>query len=182
MNWEAIGAVGEIVGALAVVITLAYLAIQVQQNTRMMQRDAHLDRIRHIADPLIATPQRLTEIMGKICEKDGSREPVTLAFMETFDLTYEEAIPFLRYLHRLWFGYEADYLFTGRSDHLDKIIPAMLTFPNCKLFWEYESKWLFSPEFVAYVDSLEVNKHIAQSAKESVVRPANVTVSEHEIT
>lgn len=33
MNWEAIGAVGEIVGALAVVVTLVYLVKQIQQNT-----------------------------------------------------------------------------------------------------------------------------------------------------
>jgi hypothetical protein len=34
VNWEAIGAVGEIVGAFAVIATLAYLAIQIRQNTR----------------------------------------------------------------------------------------------------------------------------------------------------
>ena len=33
MNWEAIGAVGEILGAGAVFLTLLYLAIQVKQNT-----------------------------------------------------------------------------------------------------------------------------------------------------
>ncbi len=33
MNWEAIGAVGEIVGAVAVVLTLVYLAVQLRQNT-----------------------------------------------------------------------------------------------------------------------------------------------------
>ena len=34
MNWEAISAIGEIVGALAVVITLVYLAIQVREQNR----------------------------------------------------------------------------------------------------------------------------------------------------
>ena len=34
MNWEAIGAVGEIVGATAVVVTLIYLAVQVRHTTR----------------------------------------------------------------------------------------------------------------------------------------------------
>ena len=168
MDWEAVGAVGEIVGAVAVVATLAYLAVQVRQNTRMMQREAHLDRIRHVADPLIESPDRLAKILAKISAKDGSREPVTLAFMREFDLTYEEAIPFLRYLHRLWMGYEADYLFTGPSDHLAKIIPAMLTFPNCQLFWEYEKLWVFSPEFVAYVDGLADKAQVAQAAKESL--------------
>jgi hypothetical protein len=33
MNWEAIGAVGETLGALAVVLTLAYLARQMRQET-----------------------------------------------------------------------------------------------------------------------------------------------------
>ena len=34
VNWEAIGAIGEIAGALAVVITLIFLTIQLRQNTR----------------------------------------------------------------------------------------------------------------------------------------------------
>ena len=33
MNWDALGAIGEIVGALGVIATLAYLAVQVRQNT-----------------------------------------------------------------------------------------------------------------------------------------------------
>ena len=33
MNWEAIGAISEFVGATAVVLTLVYVAIQIKQNT-----------------------------------------------------------------------------------------------------------------------------------------------------
>jgi len=36
MNWEAIGALGEIFGAIAVIATLAYLAVQVRQNTKAL--------------------------------------------------------------------------------------------------------------------------------------------------
>ena len=32
MSWEAIGAVGEVVGAVAVLATLLYLAVQIRQN------------------------------------------------------------------------------------------------------------------------------------------------------
>lgn len=35
MNWEAISAIGEIVGATAVVVSLLYLAVQVRQNTKV---------------------------------------------------------------------------------------------------------------------------------------------------
>lgn len=40
MNWDAIGAIGEIVGALAVFITLVYLALQIRQNTRAVHSSA----------------------------------------------------------------------------------------------------------------------------------------------
>lgn len=35
MNWDAIGAIGEIIGAGAVVATLGYLAVQIRQNTKV---------------------------------------------------------------------------------------------------------------------------------------------------
>ena len=37
MNWDAIGAVGELLGALAVIATLGYLAAQIRQNTRTVR-------------------------------------------------------------------------------------------------------------------------------------------------
>ena len=33
MNWEAIGAIGELAGAIGVIVTLVYLAIQIRQNS-----------------------------------------------------------------------------------------------------------------------------------------------------
>ncbi len=40
MNWEAAGAIGEIIGALAVFLTLIYLALQIRQNTKAVQAAA----------------------------------------------------------------------------------------------------------------------------------------------
>ena len=42
MNWDAIGAIGEIVGAAAVVVTLIYVAVQVRQNTKSMDESLEL--------------------------------------------------------------------------------------------------------------------------------------------
>jgi hypothetical protein len=39
MNWEAIGAIGEIVGAAGVVLTLVYLANQIRQNTIRLEQN-----------------------------------------------------------------------------------------------------------------------------------------------
>jgi len=40
MNWDAIGAVGEILGALAVFASLIYLALQIKQNTQSLRASA----------------------------------------------------------------------------------------------------------------------------------------------
>jgi hypothetical protein len=41
MNWEAIGAIGELLGSAVVFISLVYLAVQVRQNTRAIRSDTH---------------------------------------------------------------------------------------------------------------------------------------------
>jgi hypothetical protein len=40
MNWGAIGATGEILGAIAVLLTLVYLATQIRQNTKAVRASA----------------------------------------------------------------------------------------------------------------------------------------------
>ena len=51
MNWEVIGAVSELIGALAVIASLVYLAYQVRQHTRVIQSSsfqATTDSLNHI--------------------------------------------------------------------------------------------------------------------------------------
>ena len=43
MNWDALGALSELVGAVAVIVTLAYLAIQIRDNNKMMRASAKQD-------------------------------------------------------------------------------------------------------------------------------------------
>jgi len=50
MNWEALGALGEIVGALAVFLTLIYLAVQIRQNTMAVRASAIDAAILHISN------------------------------------------------------------------------------------------------------------------------------------
>ena len=44
LNWEAIGAIGEIVGALAVVVTLIFLLIQIRHTSRSMDENSRLTK------------------------------------------------------------------------------------------------------------------------------------------
>jgi hypothetical protein len=60
MNWEAIGAIGEIVGAVGVIGTLAYLAVQIGQNTKVIRsatRQAISNEQRAIGYQIITDPE-----------------------------------------------------------------------------------------------------------------------------
>ena len=45
MNWEALGAVSEIVGALGVIITLLYLAAQIKHASRISESQSHANSV-----------------------------------------------------------------------------------------------------------------------------------------
>jgi hypothetical protein len=49
-NWEAIGAVGETIGTLVVVVTLVYLAIQVRQGINSVQGATELEASKQFTD------------------------------------------------------------------------------------------------------------------------------------
>ena len=74
MNWEAIGAIGEIVGATAVVATLVYLAIQIRQNTKVARsatRQAIAEMTINLNSDLIGD-----QSLGQSFLKDPESEPV----------------------------------------------------------------------------------------------------------
>ncbi len=75
MNWEAIGAIGEVVGAQAVVWTLGYFATQPRQNTKAMQSTAELEAARHWSEQNIraALDDHIPRIMDL-----GNREAASL--------------------------------------------------------------------------------------------------------
>jgi hypothetical protein len=50
MNWDAIGAIGEVLGALVVVITLGYLAIQIRQGINSVQGATELEASKQFTD------------------------------------------------------------------------------------------------------------------------------------
>ena len=53
LNWEAIGAIGEIGGAIAVVVTLAYLALQVRESRKATLADVYQTRAHSRGAPLL---------------------------------------------------------------------------------------------------------------------------------
>jgi len=50
MNWDAWGAIGELVGAAAVVLTLGYLAVQIRQSGKSSRQQSYHDLVTRRAD------------------------------------------------------------------------------------------------------------------------------------
>lgn len=57
MDWDALGAIGELIGSVGVVITLAYLAVQTKNNSKALQSNSTNQ-----------SRAALTEIMGMIAD------------------------------------------------------------------------------------------------------------------
>ncbi len=81
MNWEAIGAIAELLGAIGVILSLAYLAVQIRQNTRQLgehSRELRIAAIDAIAnsfsrfrDPLIRDPELAALWLRGVKDYDG---------------------------------------------------------------------------------------------------------------
>ena len=64
MNWDAIGAIGEVIGAIAVLVTLFYFAIQIRQNNRNVEESLRSLRL-SAADATVASFSRYRELISQ---------------------------------------------------------------------------------------------------------------------
>ena len=100
MSWEALGAIGEISGSVAVVISLLYLAIQLRHTNRQSSSDAGFK--------LLAELNRINEIVFS----DSDAAAVMLKLKTGEDLTPEEAVRAYSLADRMinsWYAGEISY-------------------------------------------------------------------------
>ena len=50
MNWDALGAIAELLGAIAVFLTLAYLAVQISQNSKALEQQNKVEKAKTVQD------------------------------------------------------------------------------------------------------------------------------------
>ncbi len=172
MNWEAIGAVGEVGGAIGVVATLVYLAVQVRQNS---------DNLQHNSESVRAATELENARLAAEWNSEVAREP---ALAEIFlaassgELTREQALRFRFLMASLFYRFEGLYRQNERgllSDEAwrawEKVILNMLSFPEVKQWWT-DVMHPFSDSFRTHVDRLiaERGAH-PDTAPQQVVQP-----------
>lgn len=142
----------EIVASVAIVVSLVFLIQEVRYNSSIMERQAVLDRTEAFNAPFFQESP-LPTILTKVKEADGL-DPEEQAFVERYDLTYQEAVLWVRHLAVLWAVLEADYRVGGLTPELEAMVGGLLATPDNRLFWEQGAPLVTSPGFRAYVETV----------------------------
>ena len=161
MNWDAIGAVGQMLGSLAVFITLGYLAVQVRHARGEMQRSVMQSRADGLFELAMnrANNQQVRSSFARAHAGLGGPMNPFVATMERSGLTVEEAYG----LH--WDQLAAWYLRVQAISYVDQMTAAARSdldrtarrqygsLPVSRLWYE-TNKNALSSDAVRYIDNL----------------------------
>ena len=160
MDWDAIGAVGEILGALAVVATLVYLARQVNY-ARTEAADANrLSRANGLRDWNLAVMTN-NELRDTIT-KSHHLQPYFQAYAEELEISVDDAArsewsnAYFFWLH--WGQWSTTNDEEGRAE-LERMIRSYYAVPAVRYSWDNSpyGKHIFQTRFVEYVDNILMN-------------------------
>jgi hypothetical protein len=153
MNWDAIGAIGEIVGASAVVISLVYLASQI----RIQNRESRAASVHQVIDGYRSSIAALHE--------QEMADIWVLAINDFDSLTESQRLRLVVYLTGALRSFEDAY-FQWREGRLEAEIWLGLIAPLVDVkstsafdrFWELR-RHHFRPAFADYLDTLEAGTY-----------------------
>ena len=154
MNWDAIGAIGELIAAAAVVATLVYLAVQTKTNTAAVDRATTQSILagRAQASQFIAGDDSINELLwkgadtpGLLNEKEWQRFlMVVSAVVRPLELAFLDHVS----------GRTDDKLWTGQFNNLR----FWFTRPGM-IRWLDEYGDSLHPDFVSYIREHAIPNH-----------------------
>ena len=161
MNWNAVGAVGEIWGALAVFITLVYLALQVRQNTRAMKRTAFQELINYYATITdFYSTREGAELVAKARHGlDLLDEPDRIRILNLVGKSFAH----LQNVHQQW---TEGFIDESQWNQLSAVIVATLSSKSTRAIWDI-TKDRYSLEFQNWVNSFEGDESYASKMEQS---------------
>jgi len=153
VNWDAIGAIGEIVGAAAVVISLVYLAVQIRAQNKEAQVAAMHEIAVGYRDALATFSD---EGMADLFEK---------AYERYDELSLSESIRLISGLQRVFRVWEEAYIQfeEGRLepriwDSMVQQYASYLSMPPFQNVWELRGRY-FDKAFQEFVNELRSTEH-----------------------
>ena len=146
MNWDAIGAIGEVVGAVGVIASLVYLGLQLRQNSKTIAEETVQKILNnyHVAMEYLISDREVNRIWFH-------------GFRDTSALNKDEKALWAMQVHAILRRYESIILESRKHDIDQRIISGIenqwhvvLTMPGAKKLWS-RSQGMYSDEFVNFV-------------------------------
>jgi len=152
MNWDAISAVAEILGAIGVIVSLLYLAVQTRKNTkevaRSNSRQTYADHATALR-PLVES----AELCDLFVRAQSSRDELNVSERYRFDLAMGN---WLQAVEQAFADYrDGNYPAESMNSHTNNV-PAFLNTPGGTSFWNERKVW-FSEVFQQEVENLRSN-------------------------
>ena len=154
MNWEAIGTIAEVVGAVGVIVSLLYLAVQIRRANINYVADSH---------------HRVTDTWGNHTSIVMSDDNVA-AFVKGLN-AYEELSPEERvkfdFCISMLINLVETTIYHADAGVLDEVLemehnylgPRLFAYPGFEQWWKHGDKSGFSPETQEWVDKeIELNR------------------------
>jgi hypothetical protein len=157
VNWDAIGAISELIGALAVVLSLVYLALQIRQNTKQLEQNERTSRAASVSASATSYRENRQHIYTspEVAELQlrGMADPESLTEIEA----YRFRLLMSNFLDANWDMY-AQTAVTGHSPETwaaqgQKVIGRVLGSRGGRWFWQHFSDE-YPDEFRAEVDRI----------------------------
>jgi hypothetical protein len=148
MNWDAISAIGEIIGAVAVVITLGYLAVQISQNTNQLKGES----IREINNTEMELTRALRDdhdlfvLLMRSLTNWNDLKPQEQGRAHLYIHAYT------RWIETCWNLYKQKALEERIYNSREVFILGLLSRPEGGRVWWHMWKSTFDPDFVAQLD------------------------------
>ncbi|NIR44180.1 MAG: hypothetical protein GWN99_08660 [Gemmatimonadetes bacterium] len=160
MNWEAIGAVGEAAGAVGVIVSLVYLAVQVRQNTRSVRGEMYESIVTAIVD--LVEPLTQDQELARIFE----------TAVEDWDAVSFEDRSRLVYLLFSVFKLFENLHYQFRQGTLDpslwagwhNLILSYYAMPGVRTWWQMR-RLAFSAEFRDYLESVSIDRPLPRPSE-----------------
>ena len=143
MNIMELGALGEFVGAIAVVTTLVYLAVQIRQNTRTMKTSA----LRSVQDLILLT-EKNERYIAYLMKSQRNEE---LALEERAHMV-ERLLTIMRTFERIWYEHRLGAVSKAQFEQNLDLLRWALSAQVARQMWAHLAE-AFDPEFRTVVDS-----------------------------
>jgi hypothetical protein len=148
MNWDAIGALGQVIGAIAVVATLLYVAREVRQNGRSLSISALRDTTAqwNQLSEMIATSPDLAEIVSKGNKSYDDLSETELLRYDAYVQTFFDNVDSYRSL-------VTDYGVDKDLAALARIVSSRIHIPGFKAWWAANNSD-YADSFVSWIEAV----------------------------